>query len=240
MSPLPRDHTPSSDVGGASPAVQEVVKGGGPPQDDSGSHDLEEGNLSGVSDISSGSMNREPISPEPSGITGPKTPPPLSGETTPSSGPAGVSDISSDNVESHSADVSINETSLDAERGATPPQGGVAPDSKGARDVASPQTRNTDEGGVASGGGHEEESGEGGWEKDEGEGPYVKGPPPPLMSILPPEELEGVKKPPPLESLMAGGVVAPPSPPSAQGTPSKTPGKRKVRCILCFFCFSFK
>ena len=204
--------------------MRDVGKGGGPPRepaDDSGSHDLEEGNLSGVSDISSGSMNREPISPEPSGFTGPKTPPPLSGETTPSSGPAGVSDISSDNVESHSADVSIGETSMDAEGGATPLET-VSPDNRG---VASPE-----EGCVASRGSPEEESGIG-EERDEGEGPYVKIPPPPLMSIFPSEELEGVRRPPPLESLMAGGVVAPPSPPSAQGTPSKTPGKRKVRCM---------
>lgn len=261
----PEDHTPSTpdpDVGGASPADVEK-QGATDVADDSVrshdlSHDLEEeedGNLSGVSDISSGSMNREPISPEPSGITGPQTPPPPSGETTPSSGPAGVSDISSDNMESHSADVS--ETSMDPEGGAE----SVSPGNEGVRmDEGGVTAHSTDGGLVADGGvpgasttANDSNEGAGGMpeiteggrrevggpamrrtgDEDEGyrEAVVVRGPPPPLVSMFPPEEMESelMRRPPPLEPLMAGGMVAPPSlmtgPPPSPPSAQGTPSK---------------
>lgn len=184
-----------------------------------------DGNLSGVSDISSESMNGEPLA-----VTGPKTPPPPSHETTPSSDPAArVSDISSDNMEPYSPiDDGISETNdgspeapgnsgvgsegvvvptgcLTAEAGDLSQGKGVVP--WDAVDRTDDSRVQTDEGST-----------------DGAEG-YVGGA---GSQVTPPEvmEYEGIvpQRPPPLDSL-AGGVVPPPSPPS---TPSKTPGKRKV------------
>lgn len=235
-------------VGGASPDVEKdgvvprVVadESLGSHDESPGSHDPEEAerdrNLSGVSDISSESMSREPL------ITGPKTPPPPSRETTPSSGPAaGVSDISSDNMEScsvtHSADVSISGTIAEAESSGTPCSSeevgeGVAtptgPPTAGHYDVV--------EGGVAepaSTVGDADSKEEGGWGVGGDGESFVGGAGGIGSQATPPEmEYEGAvpRRPPPLESL-TGGVVAPPSPPSTQGTPSKTPGKRKVSYV---------
>jgi hypothetical protein len=238
-------------VGGVLPPVCDVPTVVGAPADDSlGSCDPEEEeeedrNLSGVSDISSGSINRELVSPGHAGFTGPKTPPPLSGETTPSSGPAGVSDISSDNIEPHSADVSISETSLDADGG--PALGSrMEMDMGGVAASSVPQVFGADGEGTLAGEdgkfalverGMEMSGGGGGREtgaEDEGsDAGVISVLPPPLFPVLPLDggvESEGgvALRRPPLESLMGGGVAAPPSPPSAQGTPSKTPGKRKV------------
>lgn len=195
-------------MGVASPGGCGLERGGAPSEALEG-----EGDLSGVSDISSEFMNREP-SPS---ITGPQTPPPPS-ETTPSSCPAGVSDISSDNMEmdsfTHSADVSISETSMDVESepGSEGPRVGVAGEA-GSMDEAGGNVSVEGEGAVSSDG----------EARDDFCGSECN------VQTRTPESTpgEGVAtgRPPPLDSL----GVAPLSPLSAQATPSRTPGKRKVR-----------
>ena len=215
------DHAPSSpapalDSGAGSPAAPDAEKDE-PAKEVGvvfpGSHDPKEeeeelANLSGVSDISSESMSRELMSPAPA-FTGPQTPPPVSGETTPASGPAGVSDISSDNMETNSADVSISETSMETET--HPITDGAASELEGG--VANPRrTESVMEGpGVEAGGGRE-----GVAESDVGVA-TSEGSSRPLPEVVQPD--------PSVEEPVGG---APPSPQSTQCTPSKTPGKRKV------------
>lgn len=166
------------------------------------SHDQEEEeegsmNVSGVSDISSDVMSRGQTTPP---TTGPQTPPPLSSETTPTTIPAGVSDISSD---------------MDVVSPSHSPDRGTLGDCAMETDsVSSPLTQ-------AEGSGHGEEP-----------AALTSDPIPKIMDPYAGGVSEDVGvttgRPPPLDSW-TGGAFAPPSPLSAQNTPSKVPGKRKVR-----------
>ena len=176
----------------------------------SGDMEVEGGsmNVSGVSDISSDLTSKGDETPP---TTGPQTPPPPSGEATPTSIPAGVSDISSDNMDmaspaSQSADIGTLE-------------------GRGQQQVMETESELVAGGGV-----------EGACPEVKVEPvPLISEPSGGVVL----DDVTAAR-PPPLDSL-SGGVAAPPSPlpipvpksePSTQATPSKTPGKRKVLYVL--------
>lgn len=228
---------PIMQVGGVSPASCDVERDGmqpasvmqrSPDQSHDESHDMEEGgNLSGVSDISSESMIRDSAPT----ATGPQTPP-LPSEATPTTLGAGVSDISSDNMEAvslqDSADISISEDQNNADTSdASLEQNSVtpAPLKSLGEGVSIPAARESVLMEVEGAGSEGRCLGM----ETEGDTSLAMTSSEEILDSNPSLSADSgsvVGRPPPLDAL--GSTLAPPSPLSTQTTPSKTPGKRKV------------